>query len=381
MYIALLKRGKKVIKKQPLVIHGLSGVGKTYCVKNFAQENFEKVFYFNCKTEKKLLKLFARSLEPTVLIDKLNKYTQDFIDDENSILIFDDLDGVDKIIQALRHFYDDRPKLCIIAIVKDLSPRCFNKTLCSLDKVQTLKLYPLTFIEFLYSIGQESLTTYLKDIKKIKSLDNYMCKILNDYLSIYFLTGGMPSAICAFLDGGVESLCATKENFLDYFCNSLKERCTVYQASKISHVLTSASKVLDSDNKKFVYIIMSPDGKNRVHDSTLKLLQESSILNKVVLNTAPSYPLRGNNKESSFALCFADVGLLSSIYGVKSTDDIFSQKSYALTYNFIYQSLSVFFSPLRFYYSNSPVGSIDFIINKGDDIIPCCIDLKGDKDP
>lgn len=377
---ASLKAWMESNDRAPLVLYGMRGVGKTHLIQTFAKENFHKIIYFNCKTEKKLLKCFARSLEPKVLIDKLNKFTQDVIE-SNSIIIFDDIDGFDNVVQALAYFASYRSDLFIVAITKDLSLKNFNYNLCHIDKINVLKLYPLSFYEFLCSLGQKSLVDYLNDISTIKNIDSFMCAHINEYLSKYLLTGGIPSIVSAYIESGFYSMQKAKEYYLEYFCESLKDCATNYQITKIAHVLKSICLSLDSLNKKFVYNIMDINGKSKAHDSILKILQDCSFIDKIILNTKPSLPFKEHDRHTSFALYLSDIALLSLFLDLKKEDDIFSTKKHAFVNNYLYQSLSKYFESIRFYYGTSPLGSIDFILNKGDDVIPCCVYLKGDRVP
>lgn len=65
-------------------------------------------------------------------------------------------------------------------------------------KVDMIKMYPMTFDEFLLAMGEQPLVNVLhaKDFSLIDSLSLR----LTDYLRQYYYVGGMPAAVLEFVE-------------------------------------------------------------------------------------------------------------------------------------------------------------------------------------
>ena len=58
--------------RKPLILKGARQVGKTYILKQFGQENYEGVAYFNFDHDKDLYNLFENTKDPKRIIEQLS---------------------------------------------------------------------------------------------------------------------------------------------------------------------------------------------------------------------------------------------------------------------------------------------------------------------
>ena len=61
-------------------------------------------------------------------------------------------------------------------------------------------MYPMTFSEFLIADGLENLVNYMKSVNKIETIPDIFFNMLEEKLKTYFIIGGMPEAVSAWVN-------------------------------------------------------------------------------------------------------------------------------------------------------------------------------------
>jgi predicted AAA+ superfamily ATPase len=62
-------------RRKPLLLKGARQTGKTYILKEFGNNEYENVFYFNFEEESHLKDFFRRDLKPHRIIQQFSTYT------------------------------------------------------------------------------------------------------------------------------------------------------------------------------------------------------------------------------------------------------------------------------------------------------------------
>ena len=68
-----LKKWKNKKSRKPLVIEGARQVGKTWLMKEFGRQEYEKTVYINFDADKRAGDLFSENLNPDRIIDELSE--------------------------------------------------------------------------------------------------------------------------------------------------------------------------------------------------------------------------------------------------------------------------------------------------------------------
>jgi len=140
---------------------GARQVGKTWLMKEFGRGEFEKVIYVNFESSNRLKKLFEEDFRIERVVAALEIEVNQKIEAKNTLLIFDEIQEIEKGLTSLKYFYEQAPEYFIIAAGLLLGVSMQKESSFPVGKVDFLELYPLSFREFLINLGEERLATEL----------------------------------------------------------------------------------------------------------------------------------------------------------------------------------------------------------------------------
>ena len=100
--------------RKPLILQGARQVGKTYIVNYFAGKEYANSIYCNFEKDKGLCDFFC-DLTPTVILRKLSVYKRKEIIPGQTLIIFDEIQSVERGLNSLKYFCEDAPQYHIIA--------------------------------------------------------------------------------------------------------------------------------------------------------------------------------------------------------------------------------------------------------------------------
>ena len=196
--IEKLYKWKKSKRRKPLIIEGARQVGKTWLMKEFGKQAYEDTVYINFDSNSRMADLFASDLDTERLIMGLELYVGHKITPDNTLLIFDEVQEVPRALASLKYFYENAPEYHIVCAGSLLGIALHQGTSFPVGKVDFLKLYPLSFSEFLMATGNERFAKLLKkqDYEMITSFKQTYI----DALKHYYFVGGMPEAVQCFAE-------------------------------------------------------------------------------------------------------------------------------------------------------------------------------------
>ena len=150
-----LLKWKESKRRKPLIIEGARQVGKTWLMKEFGKLYYTDTVYINFDSNSRMAELFASDLDTERLIMGLELYSGRKIDPDHTLLIFDEVQEVPRALSSLKYFYENTPEYHIVCAGSLLGIALHEGTSFPVGKVDFLKLYPLSFREFLMANGKE----------------------------------------------------------------------------------------------------------------------------------------------------------------------------------------------------------------------------------
>ena len=156
--IEKLLKWKESKRRKPLIIEGARQVGKTWLMKEFGRQAYADTVYINFDPNSRMAELFASDLDTDRLTMGLELYAGRKIDHNNTLLIFDEVQEVPRALTALKYFYENAPQYHIVCAGSLLGIALHEGTSFPVGKVDFLKLYPLSFREFLMATDKERFT-------------------------------------------------------------------------------------------------------------------------------------------------------------------------------------------------------------------------------
>ncbi len=360
--------------RKPLILRGARQVGKTYIIKQFGNENYDGVAYFNFDHDKQLYNLFENTKDPKRILEQLSFIYGKAIIPEETLIVFDEIQECPDALNSLKYFQEEANEYHIISAGSLLGIR-LSHTSFPVGKVDFLDMYPMTFSEFLKADNCENLVEYLNSIKRIENIPDIFFDRLSEKLKAYFIIGGMPEAVDSWVkEKDMEKVNRIQENILRAYESDFSKHTTNIEANRISIIWNSIPSQISKENKKFLYQVAKDGARAREYEGALNWLKDANIVYKVYDITKPSMPLISYNDLSAFKIYLNDVGLLRKMTDLDSKivaegNKLFEEFKGALTENYVIQTLSsIGLEPYYFTFDNRY--EIDFMLQYKNDIIP-----------
>lgn len=140
--------------------------------------------------------LFDADLSVERLIPALSIESGTRITPEDTLVIFDEVQEVPRAMTSLKMFNEAAPEYDVLATGSALGIAMHPGFSFPVGKVSRLKLYPMSFVEFLYACKQYALAEMLES--KDSPLINVMHDRVMTWLRYFMYTGGMPEIVEAF---------------------------------------------------------------------------------------------------------------------------------------------------------------------------------------
>jgi predicted AAA+ superfamily ATPase len=196
LYHSLLN-WKKAPNRKPLILQGARQVGKTWLMKEFGKNEFEQVVYLNFEASERLKSLFSPDFDIKRILSIIEIEAGFKIQHENTLLIFDEIQEAEKGLTALKYFYEQAPEYYIVAAGSLLGVSIQKNTSFPVGKVDFLRMYPVSFFEFLEISGQNLLKEHL--IGQHWHIVAPFHDKLVEMLRLYYFIGGMPEAVHSYI--------------------------------------------------------------------------------------------------------------------------------------------------------------------------------------
>jgi predicted AAA+ superfamily ATPase len=370
-----LYKWKKSTNRKPLIIEGARQVGKTWLMKEFGKQAYEKTVYINFDSNSRMAELFASDLNTERLIMGLEIYVGRKIDPENTLLIFDEVQEVPRALASLKYFYENAPHYHIVCAGSLLGIALHEGTSFPVGKVDFLKLYPLSFKEFLLATGKEQFAALLdkQDFQMITSFKQTYI----DALKQYYFVGGMPEVVQSFVDDkDFKEVREIQKRILAAYEQDFSKHAPNDIVPKIRMLWNSISSQLAKENKKFIYGLVREGARAKDYETAIMWLSDCGLVHKVSRVNAAGIPLKAYEDLKAFKLFLVDVGLLGCMAGLRQRtlldgNDLFVEFKGALTEQYVCQQLKTI-EDLGIYYYTNDRGSceVDFVIDTGELIVP-----------
>ena len=379
--IEKLYKWKNNKRRKPLIIEGARQVGKTWLMKEFGKQAYADTVYINFDSNSRMANLFSADLDTDRLIMGLELYAGRKINPENTLLIFDEVQEVPRALASLKYFYENAPQYHIVCAGSLLGIALHQGTSFPVGKVDFLKLYPLSFSEFLMATGNERFAELLKkqDYEMITSFKQTYI----DALKHYYFVGGMPEAVQSFAESkDFNEVRTIQKRILAAYEQDFSKHAPNEIVPKIRMLWNSIPSQLARENKKFIYGLVREGGRAREYETAIMWLSDCGLVHKVSRVNATGIPLKAYEDLKAFKLFIVDVGLLGCMTGLRQRtlldgDDLFVEFKGALIEQYVCQQLKTI-EDLGVYYYTNDRGSceIDFVVDTGEQIVP--IEVKAE---
>lgn len=366
--------------RKPLIIQGARQVGKTWLMKEFGKQEFVQVVYLNFESSSRLSHLFSVDFNIERIIAILEIETNQKIIPETTLLIFDEIQEVEKGLTALKYFQEQAPQYYIVAAGSLLGISLQKNNSFPVGKVDFMKLYPLSFMEFLENSGEQRLTELLQN-KNWDVISPFHEKLV-DLLRLYYFIGGMPEVVANYLENkDLETVRTLQQKIVIGYENDFAKYAPNEIVPKIKLVWNSLISQLAKENRKFIYGQIKKGSRAKDFEMAINWLVDAGLVLKVNRIEKPIMPLNAYADFDAFKLFLVDIGLLNAIGNLDKIillekNSILTEYKGALTEQYICQQLKIK-TDIYYWVAPNATAEIDFVLQHQNEIIP--VEVKAEE--
>lgn len=359
--------------RKPLILLGARQVGKTYILKEFGKNEFKQMVYLNCHQNKFAETLF-RDFSIERIITDLERFFETNIVPGETLVVFDEIQEVKDGLAVLKYFCEDMPSLHVAVAGSLLGISLKEDESYPVGKVNTLRMFPMSFNEYLQACGRDKLVELLNtlDWEAINAFND----IIIDYLRQYYFVGGMPEAVKSFTEKHDSALVREiQHEIIDAYMRDISKH-TKHKAERIRQLWNSIPAQLARENKKFIFGAVKKGSRAADYEEAIQWLVEAGLVYKVERVTAPIMPLKFYCDYSAFKLYFLDCGLLACLSEASPKDLLLDTNTFvsfkgAFTENFVLQQFKAATGDTPYYFSkDNSTMEVDFLYQSDGRVIP-----------
>jgi len=250
-------------------------------------------------------------------------------------------------------------------------------------KVNLINIYPLSFEEYL-AAADDGMYRYYSSIKSGKDYVAAFHDKMTEHYKKYLIIGGMPECVQSWIDyAAPEEITAIQEEIISFYENDFTKHNGKVNSGRILQVFRSiVPQLAKENNEKFMYAAIAKSARARDFEDAIEWLVSSGIAYRILNIAKPEYPLKAYEILNYFKLFLLDVGLMKHLAGLTNKSILLS-KSFQfkgqLTENYVLEQLMPILDNAPNFYAFAQDREIDFIMQRGESIIPLEVKSGGDK--
>lgn len=314
VYDQLKKWKEEQNGESAVLINGARRVGKSYIVKEFAQEEYKSYILldFN-KIGKNIKSLFETYLDDLdTFFMYLSSFTNTPLYPRESVIIFDEVQLYPRARTAIKYLvedgrYDYIETGSLVSIKKNVEDIMIP------SEEEEILMYPMDFEEFLWALNNETLMPLIRmNFQKKHEMGQMMHRMAMDYFRQYLIVGGMPQAVAKFVETrDFNKVDRVKRQILTLYRNDIQKYASTY-VFKVTQIFDTIPSQLQRHEKKFMLKALTEGARMRDYETAFFWLADAMIVNMAYNTTEPSIGLGMNTDDTTLKCYMADTGLLIS---------------------------------------------------------------------
>ncbi len=380
--ISQLKSWKESPYRKPLILAGARQVGKTYILKEFGKQEYDNVAYINCDGNSEIADIFAENYEMSRVLMIIGAITKQPIVPGKTLIILDEIQELRKGLSSLKYFCEDAPEYHIAVAGSLLGVAMHQGESAPVGKVDILRLYPMSFEEYLLAKGEDRMLDILQ--KKDWTTTNMLHESLTLLLREFYFVGGMPEAVKTFLaTNDANAVRKVQNDILFVYRSDMSKHVSPNEATRISMVWQSIPSQLAKENKKFVYGALRTGARAKDFEMAIQWLVDAGLVYRISRVREIGMPLKFYEDFNAFKLFLLDVGLLGALCEMEPSQMLISNKVMteskgAFTENYVLCQLMCKENVHVYYYSREDSRlEIDFLVQHKGQITP--VEVKAEE--
>lgn len=364
-------------EKPILLLKGAKGVGKTWCVMDFAQAFFTKTIHIEFDKDAILRELFLTPNSAEFIDAQLELLSDIDLhggDIANVLFVFDEVQVEEDLFAGVLQYVRQRKQFSVILIASWVGLLPAENLV--VDEIMIKTMYPMTFEEFLIANKAQELCRMIEQ-EKVDGLKEDVRPLILDYLKYFYITGGMPEVVLDFIKKrDMESIDEIQQRILQGFREDILRHAPKQFVKKVIQVWDSVPMQLTKDNKKFMYGVIDSKARAREYVGAVAWLVNAGYVRKVQKVSKGISPIEEYIDKKSFELYYLDHGLLRNMAGITAEDaerneHIFDEMNGILSEQLVLAELTLNANVKKLYFwTSEATARIDFIFEDDGEVIP-----------
>lgn len=362
---------------KPLLVYGARRVGKTYLVREFGNAEYEKVIYLNFEQNPDYKTLFLNEPEAGRVLREISSLSKVDVTPGNTLLIWDEIHACPDALSVLSDFAESDFGFDIIACG---FPAANPKAEAKIDElnravsIDTLRIFPFSFEEFLMANGKENMAGLLTE-RDWGAVGSLLPKF-QEYLKEYLFCGGMPQVISAFLDNKLPSqIRSIQIDLLTAIENDILRFAPKRHIDEIMAIWQAVFPQLLDENQKFNLSKLRDGARLKDYESSFSWLVRAGLIYKVHKLSTVAMPIEFYQDKRAFKIYPFDPGLAGALAEVDPARILIGEEALegfgrSLLQMLVLGQIVRRSAPVCYYGAQGSTVSIDFVVQEPSSIIP-----------
>lgn len=304
------------------------------------------------------------------------------IDLEHDVVFFDEIQACPRALHSLKYFQEQMPSLSVCA-AGSLLGVTLSREPFPVGKVDTLRMFPFSFDEYLLALGEDLLVDVLLHAKTDADYPAGAHEKLWDHWRYYLVVGGLPEVVASYVDKRDELFLAlniVREKQLALVNEYIKDMAKHSGSTNALHlervfrsVPAQLARAQDDSVGRFRFkgVVPGISQYSRLV-SAFDWLVGAGLVYKIPIIPSALAPLSQFEKESFFKLYVFDTGLLGALGDIpppQFLDFEFGTYKGYVAENYVLQAIKTS-GVGKVYGWNEKMAEIEFLFNDFDGPVP-----------
>lgn len=365
-----------------LMITGARQVGKSYIVEEFCKAHYDSFIKMDFIENPAYISLFSDAGSAEEILLRLSALFGDRMIPGKTMIFFDEVQECGELITQIKYLVQDGTYDYILT--GSLLGTVFRDIVSApVGYMDILRMYPLDFEEFALAngVGAKVMGALRRAFDTKTPVDPYIHGRMMQLFELYLIVGGMPAAVCAYLQTkNLRRVAEEQEAILRLYRRDISK----YDAQDrlyLNEIFDLIPSELNAKNKRFILKNLNEKARfDKYYDSFL-WLKNAGVALPVNVVDEPRVPLLLSKSRNLFKLFSSDVGLLAAQYGSEIQLRILRHET-TINFGSIYENAAAeeltAHGYALYYYNSKKFGELDFVIEEGGRVLP--IEIKSGKD-
>ena len=362
----------------PLIVKGARQVGKTECVRHFAEKAYKRVVEINFAKQPEFKAIVRDGFAVENIVRNITMVEPRFrLSPGGTLIFFDEIQDFPEIATSFKFFAEDGD-YDVIASGSLLGVHYKRIESISVGYQESETMRSMDFEEFLWARGysEAQIDGLVEPLVARKAYGDAAKASMDRLFMDYCALGGMPDVLESyFVKGTFEGVPRIQRRILNDYRADIRKYCEGLDPARILAVFDSVPAQLAKENKKFQWNAVSRGAKAKDYWGCVEWLVDAGVVNMCKRMDFPELPIAGHAQNDFYKLYIADSGLLMAMLDQESQEDVRQRRNLGtwnggLYENIVAEALVKSGLELAYYKKDGSTLELDFFARCQNDLVP-----------